>query len=70
MSGGDYLPECFPEMPEPYSHIYPMDEETGTHAVCFTPSHQPGGGLAPHQPIYTAEHMRDFLRRDRLARKN
>ena len=49
-------------LPEPYSNIYPMNDE-GFHGVCFTPAFQPGHGRPNHQPVFTADDMRDFADR-------
>lgn len=49
-------------LPHPYSNIYPEDPEDCCHYVCYTPSTQPGGGRPNHQPVYTADQMREYAR--------
>lgn len=56
----------YPPLPEPYSNIYPMNDD-GFHGVCFTPKFQPGGGHPNHQPVFTVVHMRAYVDADRAA---
>lgn len=49
-----------PPLPEPYSNIYPADEEECCHFICYTPGTQPGGGRPNHQPVFTADQMRQY----------
>lgn len=59
----------FQPLPTPYSHIYPLSED-GHHEVCFTPSSQPPADFAQHQPVFTAEQMRDYVAQDRELRQS
>jgi len=49
-----------PELPKPYSNIYPENEDDCCHYICYSPSTQPGGGRPNHQPVYTADQMREY----------
>lgn len=48
-------------LPKPYSNIYPPDDEECCHYICYSPSAQPGGGRAEHQPVFTLKQMYEMF---------
>lgn len=46
-------------LPQPYSNIYPPDEEECCHHICYTPWVQ--GSFEDHQPVFTKDQMRDMF---------
>ena len=67
--GGGGVTDALP-LPAPYSNIYPHHKDDGCHYVCYSPSTQPGDGRPNHQPVYTADQIREYAKQAVEAERN